>query len=331
MAEPEDAGFESVWQEVTLPPVIPEDTLTQVQSTLNTVVDAVVVVLKAILKALETAQNFLIDFADPLAVLLDTIIQEVTSLISGLFDTGIYMASVLPSLENPYNLRTCLNTLGDSCVDKFDPNRPITSSGLTTEFAVIALTASADSLDLLTPILELYSKIISTKDLEEYINKINKAFEPGDFPPQTTREGVAPNWEAAQLVDAYPYLKDLLSVMRNLLVALRPKSSLSSLVQGLITLIQRRILYLEQLVATLNAAVDAYLSVVGSPLNMYVAIGQGDQETLAKAFYEAAGSIPTRFENPSNFQQVGVGAAIANVAVGPSAPETLLSIFGISL
>ena len=325
----QEPTFSSVWETIKIPERINTDLIQEALGDAESIINGVIIALNIAKTGLEIAATLLREYADPFAAVLDALIAELISFVDGLYDTGVSVTSVLPSLAKPYSLKEALRLVGDSCTDTYDDNRPIRTVNVLDQFGVISVVANVDTLDALTPILEIYKNIISTKDVERYIDGITAKYKPGDIPPTSKREGVAPNWESAKLIDTFPYLKGLLLVLRDMIFTLKPKDSLQSIVQGLIRIIERRISYLGTLIDTLNAAIEAYLSIVGQPIKMHASFGKGDQNTLASVYYDAANTIPPSFLTPNGFNQVGVGCVITCVAVGPSAPQTLLNIFGV--
>lgn len=135
---------------VTVQPGLP-DRFASVADTINSVVQALLVTLNLALAILNVIKAFSVGLLDPLAAILERIIDEIEGFLNDIRDMGIYIASDADLVEFPFD-----NILGGyvayerrmigRLVDRSDPTRPNFSRQ--TDVVGIFLYGSADALGL---------------------------------------------------------------------------------------------------------------------------------------------------------------------------------------
>lgn len=98
---------------------------------INEVVGPVVDFLQQISDFLNLIKSFLFEFSDPIAALVDTLLQELIALTESLRQLGVYYLELLPNFQKDPDLnqikggsQAFIRRIGASLTDSEDPNRP---------------------------------------------------------------------------------------------------------------------------------------------------------------------------------------------------------------
>lgn len=332
-------AIETTWKQLTFPDQLPESVLNGIVTGVRTISTLVTTALEIAAAALETAAIFLLETVDPIAALIDQLVQEITELVSGIKDTGIKLTHILPTYAKRNSLAQELSQLSASILDKYDPNRPITAIDSTVEesIAMVVLTARVGDLSSLEYLYEIFGALVNLTPLENLI----KNYEINELPVLFPGQSRMPDWSSATLADAIPAVGALLQKLEELLYIYVKPLDLTAMVEKLAQILRIKAQLIDVLAQELEGLIEAYLQLIGYGLDALIIFGSATAQQLSAAIVSSVATMPRITSSGVVAYNDGVadttarvaiddiGALLAFCATGPSAPSILLSFFGV--
>lgn len=271
---------------------------------IENLVQGIVLILNTAVDVLRAVAVFLFDILNPLAVLIDQIIQDLTDFIQGLKDAKVGVTWALPSLDNLISTEEAISKIRQSLDDQFDRNRPITAEG--TEVAVAMalfvprVNGGPEDIERLIELVKNLIDIDPFLDLEEKI-----AFNQPP-PPVLKGQSQAPDWISYKLTDAIPVIGDFVAAAEELLGLLKFNVSYSEIVNKLIAIIEQKAALLQQLSDLLSGALEGFASLALLTFNAILITGTGTLDDLRYAVQAASTLVSTVNEPAASTATVNV-------------------------
>jgi len=211
---------------------------------ISDVTDDVADVMAIAADAMDVLANFVIDEVDPIAILVDAIIEEIQRFVGDLRATASLLPVVPKDRYTKGGIEGFLGAVSRSFDDTADGDRPQFSPSAEVVGYVFAYGA--------TDLAQLY---------EQFLLKATPLFDTGAFedwkwsqfpdyvPPRTERQssGKPPDWESIRVADVFPPYDDLLGELEKMAYSLGRGNSTSDFVRDMATTIRNKAQQLEQL------------------------------------------------------------------------------------
>lgn len=328
-------SFQVSSETATIPDFLNLPFLEALRDAIAALIGVIVDALQIGIDALEVVQAFLLDILNPIAVLLDLIIQDIETLLQTWEDAGVSVAYVIPDLSNLYTAEACFTKLAQSLEDPFDTRRPITTDGIDVPLFMVCLTMQANA--GLTGLEEFLRLIESLLDIRPFVQLYEDAVF-GRQPDLPRGQSQLPDWQGAKLVDYVPGLKNVIDVLQYLLSLIKLNLPFNVIIKRLIALLEQKQQTLQAIVDLLNNAIDAYGAIAGLTFSAVFIDGEGTRSELADALREAGIQVLSANQETAQSESAirlgaavgdftNIGAVVAAAATGTSV-EALKVVFG---
>ena len=159
------------------------DFLTDVREAINSIAEFLLAFLDIALEALQLIKAFAVGFLDPLAALVQAVIDQINALLDNLKDLGIYITGDWALLEHPYDdLRGGFTEYERRMVarmtDFTDPTRPDVSSAVEVFAAFFYLSVDFSGISRLVQFVR------------QLLDMFNQSFNPSGSPPVPVVTGI---------------------------------------------------------------------------------------------------------------------------------------------
>ena len=306
---------DSSWERIVIPQTISGDVLDSLDSIISGITAAIGVAVEAV----ELAATVFDLVAFSYDAVLQALIDALDAIIKGLIEMGITYTAVIPTLGNLHSAEEALELLARSVEDEYDLSRPNTSNTAALQVSMICFVVKAGTLPELFDLINSLRSLINFSSFE---NSIETVTAEAKFLPLTG--GEKPDWNSAKLVDAFPFVGDLLQQLDDLIALLPQGKSFGDALHATADMLRNKAIRLQQLSSEITAAFELYLTVVGLSFDALVLDGIVTNEELKLAIRKGIQTIP-------NNQNDNIGAVVAISNVVPSGEPTtaFFELFGV--